>query len=351
MHIFNAYTLNRGKARKRGIYMLKSRMMQKTGLILLLLILAISMSACGGKKGDGKVTIGINQLVTHAALDAARDGFLDALKANGYVDGENLVVDLQNAQGSQDTALTISKKFVTDKKDMIFAIATPSAQASAQATKDNPNIPVLITAVTDPVDAGLVNSLESPGGNVTGTTDMNPVKEQLALVKQLTSGKRVGIIYNSGESNSEVQVVIAKAAAAELGLELVLSTISNSSEVKAAAENLAGKVDAFYIPTDNTVVSAIETVIDVAEAKKLPIVAGEGDSVQNGALITYGLDYYNLGYQTGEMAVKVLKEGKNPKDMPVESQKQPKLYINVSQAEKMGITIPQELLEKADEKY
>lgn len=331
--------------------MLKGRMLQKTGVILLLLILAISLSACGSKSGSGKVTIGINQLVTHAALDAARDGFLAALKDNGYVEGDNLVIDLQNAQGSQDTALTISNKFVTDKKDLIFAIATPAAQASAQATKDHPDIPVLITAVTDPVDAELVDSLESPGGNITGTTDMNPVKEQLALVKQLTTGNRVGIIYNSGESNSEVQVVIAKEAAAELGLQLEIRTIANSSEVKVAAESLADKVDAFYIPTDNTVVSAIETVIDVAEAKKLPIVAGEGDSVKSGALITYGLDYYNLGYQTGEMAVKVLKEGKKPQDMPVESQKQPKLFINVTQADKMGIGIPQELLEKADEKY
>lgn len=331
--------------------MRKSRILKKTGMMLLLLILAISFSACSGKSGDGKVTIGINQLVTHDALDASRQGFLDALKDNGYEEGKNLVVDLQNAQGSQDTALTISNKFVTDKKDMIFAIATPSAQASAQATKDHQNIPVLITAVTDPVIAGLVNSLQSPGGNVTGTTDMNPVKEQLALVKQLTSGNRVGILYNSGESNSEVQVEIAKAAAQELGLELVLSSVANSSEVKAAADAIAGKIDAFYIPTDNTVVSAIDTVIDVAESKKLPIVAGEGDSVKRGALITYGLDYYNLGYQTGEMAVKVLKEGKKPTDMPVESQKQPKLYINVTEANKIGITIPQDLLDKADEKY
>lgn len=325
--------------------------MKRTGLLLLMLILAMAISACGGKKGDGKVSIGINQLVTHDALDASRVGFLDALKDNGYVEGENLVVDLQNAQGSQDTALTISNKFVTDKKDIIFAIATPSAMASAQATKDHPNIPVIITAVTDPVDAGLVDSLQSPGGNVTGTTDMNPVKEQLALVKQLTTGTRVGIIYNSGESNSEVQVVIAKDAAAELGLQLEIKTIANSSEVKAAAESLVGKVDAFYIPTDNTVVSALDTVLEVAEANKIPIVAGESESVKRGALITYGLDYYNLGYQTGQMAAKMLKEGLKPKDMPVESQKQPKLYINVSAANKLGITIPQELLDKADETF
>ncbi len=325
--------------------------MKKTGIILLMLVLALTISACGGKKGDGKVSIGINQLVTHDALDASRVGFLDALKENGYVEGENLEVDVQNAQGSQDTALLISNKFVSDKKDLIFAIATPSAMASAQATKDHQNIPVIITAVTDPVDAGLADSLESPGGNVTGTTDMNPVKEQLALVKQLTTGTRVGIIYNSGESNSEVQVVIAKAAAAELGLELVITTISNSSEVKAAAESLSSKVDAFYVPTDNTVVSALDSVIEVAGSNKLPIVAGEAESVKQGALITYGLDYYNLGFQTGQMAAKMLKEGLKPKDMPIESQKQPKLYINETAAKKIGITIPQDLLDRADEKF
>lgn len=329
---------------------MRSSGLKKVGLILLLLILAISLIACG-KKADGKVKIGINQFVTHDALDASRQGFLDALKDNGYEEGKNLVVDFQNAQTSQDTALTISNKFVTDKMDMIFAIATPSALASAQATKDHPNIPVIITAVTDPVIAGIVDSLESPGANVTGTTDMNPVKEQLALVRELTTGNRVGIIYNSGESNSEVQVVIAKAVAEELGLKLEIKTISNSSEVKAAAESLAGSIDAFYIPTDNTVVSAIDTIIDVAQAKKLPIVAGESESVKRGAHITYGLDYYNLGYQTGEMAVKILKDGKKPKDMPVESQKQPKLYINLTEANKIGLQIPQELIDKAEETY
>lgn len=331
--------------------MRRNKWLKNAGVLLLVFVIAMSISACGGKKGDGKVTIGINQLVTHDALDAARVGFLDALKANGYEEGKNLTVDVQNAQGSQDTALTISNKFVTDKKDMIFAIATPSAMASAQATKDHPNIPVIITAVTDPVDAGLVDSLASPGTNVTGTTDMNPVKEQLALVKELTTGTKVGILYNSGESNSEVQVVIAKAAASELGLQLEIATVSNSSEVKAAAESLSSKVDAFYLPTDNTVISAIDTVIDVARANKLPIIAGEAESVKRGALITFGLDYYNLGYQTGEMAAKLLKEGLKPKDMPVESQKQPKLYINVTEANNIGITIPQQLIDKADEKY
>lgn len=323
---------------------------KRAGVALFVIALSFSLLACG-KSEEGKLTIGINQLVTHDALDAARKGFLDALKDHGYVEGENLSVDLQNAQGSQDTALTIANKFVSDKKDLIFAIATPAAIASAQATRDHPDIPVIITAVTDPVDAGLVESLEHPGGNVTGTTDMNPVKEQLALVKELTTGTRVGIIYNSGEPNSVVQIHIAKTVAEELGLQLELVAITNSSEVKAAAESLVGKIDAFYIPTDNAVVSALEAIIEVAESKTLPIVAGEAESVKSGALITYGLDYYKLGYQTGEMTVKMLKEGLKPQEMPVESQSDPKLYINLTAAKRMGIEIPQSLIDRADETY
>jgi len=297
---------------------------------------------------DKVYEIGINQYVTHASLDAARQGFIDALKENGFEEGKNVKFDMLNAEGSPDTALTISQKFASEKKDLIFAIATPSAQASAQATTD---IPILITAVTDPVSAGLVDSIEKPGGNVTGTTDMNPVKEQLALVSQLTTGTRVGLLYNTGETNSEVQVNIAKEAAKDLGLTLELAGVTNSSEVKQAAESLVGKIDAFYIPTDNTVVSALDTVVAVAESNKLPVVVGEGDSVKNGGLITYGLDYYKLGYQTGEMAIKVLKGEAKPADMPIETQKDLKLYINETEAKKIGITIPQELLDKADEKY
>lgn len=319
--------------------------------MLCVLVLSFSLLACGKSDDDDVLSIGINQLVTHEALDAARKGFLDALKDNGYVEGDNLLVDVQNAQGSQDTAFTIANKFVSDKKDLIFAIATPAAIASAQATRDHQHIPVVITAVTDPVDAGLVDSLDHPGGNVTGTTDMNPVKEQLALVKELTTGTRVGIIFNSGEPNSVVQINIAKDAAVELGLQLELVSITNSSEVKAAAESLVGKIDAFYIPTDNAVVSALEAIIDVAESRKLPIVAGEAESVRSGALITYGLDYYKLGYQTGEMTVKMLKEGLKPQDMPVESQSDPKLYINLTAAKRMGIEIPQSLLDRADETF
>ncbi|GBF11269.1 MAG: ABC transporter substrate-binding protein [Tepidibacillus sp.] len=295
------------------------------------------------------VNIGIIQIVEHPSLDASRQGFIDALKALGYEEGKQVQFDYQNAQGNRDTLNTIAQKFVNDKKNMIFAIATPSAQAVAQQTN---SIPILITAVTDPVSAGIVKSMEKPGTNVTGTTDMNPVKEQLQLVKKVKpEAKTVGIIYNTGEANSEVQVKMAQAAAEELGLTLELAGITNSSEVKQAADALAPKIDAFYIPTDNTVVSSMEAVLMVAEAGKLPVVVGEGDSVKRGGLITYGLDYYKLGYQTGEMAVKILKGEAKPENMAIETQKEMKLVINKKAAERMGVQLPEDLLQEADEVF
>ncbi|CCQ92245.1 ABC-type uncharacterized transport system,periplasmic component [[Clostridium] ultunense Esp] len=345
----------------------QKKYLRTTLLLMAILLVGFTLSACGTSQTTGtdgttaptsqqtptngaekSFKIGVTQIVSHPALDGARQGFVDALKANGFEEGKNVTYDFQNAEGSQDTAKSIADKFVSNKVDLILAIATPTAQAAAQTTKD---IPIVITAVTDPVSAGLVASMEKPGGNVTGTTDMNPVKEQLQLVTRLTTGKRLGILYNSGESNSEVQVKMAQDAAKELGLTVELSAVTNSSEVKAAAESLSSKVDAFYVPTDNTVVSALEAVIGVAEAKKIPLVVGEGDSVKRGGLITYGIDYYQLGYQTGEMAVKILKGEAKPADMPVESQKNLKLYVNETEAKKVGIEIPQDLLDKADEKY
>lgn len=332
--------------------------MKKWTLSLLGTTLALSLAACGGSSsttqpepeepaasGD-KVTIGISQIVEHASLDAARQGFIDYLAENGYKEGEQVTYDFQNAQNDMNNATSIAQKFAGDKVDLILAIATPSAQSSAQATKE---IPIFFTAVTDPVVAKIVGSMDKPGANVTGTSDMNPIKEQLSLIKDIRpEAKKVGVIYNSGEANSVVQIDIAKQVAPELGLELVERTITNSSEVKQAADSLSN-VDAIYVPTDNVVVSALDSVLMVAENGKIPVVAAEGDSVKNGALITYGIDYYELGKQTGAMAVKVLKGEANPADMPVETQKDLKLIINKKSAERFGVTLPEELLSRADE--
>ncbi|WP_127129560.1 ABC transporter substrate-binding protein [Georgenia sp. SYP-B2076] len=318
-----------------------------------LLASSLLLAACGtDTSGDsspkaagkeGAVEIGITQIVSHPSLDAAREGFKEALADGGYVEGEDVTYDEQNAQGDQATATSIASKFATDGKDLVLAIATPTAQAAAQAITDTP---IVITAVTDPVEAGLVDSLEKPGGNITGTSDKNPVEEQLGLLKELRpDAKTVGIVYSSGEVNSQVQVDMAKEAAKSLGLEIEVATITTSGEVQQAAQSL--DVDAFYVPTDNAVVSALESLIQVAETKQVPVIAAEGDSVERGGVATYGIDYTELGRQTGEMAIKILK-GADPATMPIETQKTLKLVVNPAAAERMGVTIPQAMLDRAD---
>jgi putative ABC transport system substrate-binding protein len=292
------------------------------------------------------IKIGISQLVEHPALDSAREGFIEALKEAGYEDGKNIKIDFQNAQNDITNAQTIARKFVDEKVDMILAIATPAAQAAANVTKD---IPILITAVTDPVSAGLAESLEKPGGNVTGTTDMNPVAEQIKLIKDLVpNAKKVGILYNAGEINSKVQVDIAKQAAAEYGLTIIEATVSNSNEVSQATQSLMGRVDAIYVPTDNTIVSSIGAVIKVANDHKIPVIGSERGQVEAGAIATKGIDYKELGKQTGRIAVEIIK-GKKPQDIPIEGAKVVTLIINQKAAETIGLTIPKDILDNADE--
>ncbi|MGG4453123.1 ABC transporter substrate-binding protein [Brevibacillus porteri] len=292
-----------------------------------------------------QLTIGISQFVEHPALDAAREGFISQLAKNGYEKDKQVKIDVQSAQASMDTAIQIAQKFEADKVDLVLAIATPTAQAAAQTSK---TIPILFTAVTDPVEAGLVAAMDKPGANVTGTSDMNPVEEQLKLIKEMKAeAKTVGIIYSSGEVNSKVQVDAAKAVAGKLGLEIKEAAITSATEVKQAAESMVGKVDAFYVPTDNMVVSSIAAVIGVAEAQKIPVIAGEENSVKSGAIATYGIDYTKLGEQTADMAAKILKGEAKPADMAVEVQADMKLVLNKKAAEKMGVTIPQAMLDRA----
>ena len=284
--------------------------------------------------------VGISQYVAHPSLDASREGFKKALADAGL----EVTYDEKNGNADQATVTSISTTFAAAKLDLVLAIATPSAQAAAQAITDTP---VLFTAVTDPVAAKLVDSMAAPGANVTGTSDMNPVAEQIALVKKLKpEAKTLGIIYSSGEVNSEVQVKAAKEAAAADGLEVVEKTITATGEVQQAANSL--DVDAIYVPTDNNVVAGLESVIQVAETKKIPLVVGEGDSVRKGGIVTYGIDYSTLGYQTGEMAVKILKNGAKPAAMAVETQKDLAVYVNKAAAQRMGITIPEDVLQGAE---
>ncbi|WP_022890780.1 ABC transporter substrate-binding protein [Agromyces italicus] len=321
-----------------------------TGLALLATG-ALALTGCASDGGDAAasddtVSIGISQIVQHPALDATREGFKQAFADAGYVEGEDITFDEQNAQGEQATATTIAAKFQTDGVDLVLAIATPTAQAAAQSIAD---IPVLFTAVTEPAEAGLVDSWEKPGGNVTGTSDLNPVEQQLELVTQVVpDAKTVGIVYSSGEVNSEVQVELAKEAADELGLEIKEATVTNSSEVAQATESL-GDVDAIYIPTDNRVTEGLEAVVQIAEQKQIPLFGAEGGQVERGAVATYGIDYTELGYQTGKMAIEILENGADPAEMPVETLDELSLIVNPAAAERQGVTLPEDLVADADQ--
>ena len=309
--------------------------------ILITAMSTMVLAGCGKK--DEVFKIGVNQYVTHAALDASYQGFVDALAEAGYIDGENIKIDLQNAQGDQATASTIATKLVNDNNDLILAIATPSAQAVANATKD---IPILITAVTDPAGSGLVATNEAPGGNVSGTSDLTPIKSQIELLTKLVpDAKNIAILYCSSESNSKIQAEIAVEAAAELGLTTVDATVSNSNEIQQVVQSLVGKVDAIYAPTDNIIASGMPTVALVANDNGIPVICGESGMVDKGGLATNGIDYYKLGRLTGEQAVKIIKGEAKTETMPIKylPDDQYTIEVNEEVAAQLGITIPADL--------
>lgn len=296
-------------------------------------VLAGCGSSDSSSKGDYKV--GIIQLTEHVALDAANKGFVDGLKEEGIDAG----IDQQNAQGDQSALDTIATKFVSDKKDLVLAIATPAAQAIAGKTTD---IPIVVTAVTDAEEAGLVKSNDKPQTNVTGTSDLTPVKEQIELlVKLLPEAKTVGILYCSAEDNSLFQAEIAKKEIEAQGLKYKVYTVSNSNEIQTVVESMVGNVDVIYAPTDNMIAAGMPTVSMVATEKKIPCIVGESGMVESGGLATYGIDYYNLGKMAGKMAAKILKGEAKPEDMAIEYLDAAKceLSVNKELAETLGIDI------------
>ncbi|TDX46753.1 ABC transporter substrate-binding protein [Orenia marismortui] len=322
-------------------------MFRKFSGLLIMVLLLVLLVACSNEKtveSNNIKKIGIIQIVEHPALDDAREGFIKELEKAGYKDGENVSYDYQNAQGDMSTAQTIARQFAYDDLDLILAIATPTAQAVANSVKDTP---ILITAVTDPKSAGLVESLKKPGSNITGTSDLTPVREQLELLAEIApKAKKIGIIYNAGETNSVVQAELAESAAKELGLELIPATVSSSNEVYQSAQSLVGRVDAIYVPTDNTVVSAIQSVVKVANENNLPLITGEDKPVEKGALATIGVNYYRLGRQTAKMAVEIFN-GADPAEMSIEYLKDTDLVINLNAAKEMHVEISEDLIEKA----
>jgi len=309
--------------------------------MLVIALAGVLLAGCGKKEKTFK--IGINQLVRHEALDASYQGFVDALEDAGYIDGENIKIDYQNAQNDQSTLNTIATKLVNDGSDLILAIATPSAQAVANATRD---IPILVTAVTDPAGSDLVESNEAPGGNVTGTSDLTPVRKQIELLTQLVpDAKKIAILYSSSESNSKIQVDMAKEAAEEFNLEVVDATVSSTNDIEQVVQSLVGKIDAIYAPTDNTIASGMPTVAMVANANGIPVICGEEGMVSKGGLATYGIDYYKLGWLTGKQAVRIIKDNAQTATMPIEylPEDEYSLTINQEVANQLGIVIPEEL--------
>lgn len=330
---------------------------KKISMLVSTVLLVGALSGCSNSKtsktNDGAkkdiVKIGITQIVEHPALDSAREGFVAALKDKNYVDGENIKIDFQNAQGDMPTTQTIAEKFVNDDADLILAIATPSAQAAYNATqKANKDIPILITAVTDPVNAGIVKSLDKPGTNVTGTSDAAPMDAQFKLMKKLVpTGKKVGIIYNTSEANSEVQVEEAKKLAGDYGIEIKTQGITSENEIPQALESILRQIDILYVIKDNMIASAMPTVTRECFAKNIPVIGSESAHVKSGAVATEGIDYYKLGYQTGLKAVEIL-EGKKPMEIPVETQKEASIVINEDAVKKLNIKVPEEIASKAE---
>ena len=317
--------------------------------IVMAMLLGTSLMACGSKADNANSSeskteasseasanakkVGILQYVQHPALDKANEGFVAALNGAGV----DVAIEQQNAGGEQSAAQTIANKLVNDKKDLILAIATPAAQAVAGVTSD---IPVVITAVTDPAASGLVESNDAPGGNVTGSSDLTPVADQIELLtKLLPKAKTVGILYCTAEANSKLQADMAMEALKEKGLNGVEYTVSSSNEIQTVVESMVGKVDAIYVPTDNVIAAGMTTVAMIATTEhKIPIIGAEAAHVENGALATYGIDYFEVGKLAGEQAVEILN-GKSPADIPIAylPKDRCKLTINEEVASELGI--------------
>ncbi|WP_176139859.1 ABC transporter substrate-binding protein [Streptococcus sp. 1453] len=303
----------------------------------ILLTSLISLHQLKADKKKDVFRIGISQFITHQSLDATREGFVDELAKQGYVEGENIEIDLQNAQGEQRNLKTISQQ-LAESSDVVLAIATPSAQSLANTTQTTP---VIFSAVTDPVSAKLVESREHPGGNVTGTSDQSSdaISTQINLIKKvLPKAKTIGILYTQSEPNSVVQKDEAKRLLEEKGFTVVEKTILDSNNVKAAAESLMAEVDMVFVPTDNIISSTMETVKQVSIKHKVPVFGGSTEMIAVGGLYNYGTNYEELGRQTARMLVRVLK-GENPENIAVELPEKLELHTNQEMADALGIDI------------
>jgi len=350
--------------------------MRRAGYLLLIGLLAVMLAACGQGKNDNaggnaggnsnasggtnaeqpagnaeqpdggaeqSFRIAISQYVEHPSLDATREGFIAALKDAGLEEGVNLTIDYNNAQADSTNNLSIAQKIAADKNDLVLAIATPSAQSVAQMVKDTP---VLFAAVTDPLAAKLVDSMEAPSGNVTGASDTNPAAVQQLMdfiAEHFPDVKTVGIIINEGETNAVVMAENAEQQLAKHGIQAVRAAVANTSEVKQAAESLVGRADAFFITLDNTVVSGVDAIIQVANENDIPFFSSDRDTVERGAFATVGFKYFDHGYQAGQMAVEILKNGKKPSELAVTLPDKLDFILNLKAAAEQGIDVTDEM--------
>ncbi|MBG7620782.1 ABC transporter substrate-binding protein [Herbaspirillum sp. AP02] len=314
-------------------------------LTLRAMVAALSLAAvCAAPAMAADKSVAVTAIVEHPALDAVRDGVKDELKEEGFEAGKNLKWEYQSAQGNTGTAAQIARKFVGDKPDVIVAIATPSAQALVAATK---SIPVVYSGVTDPVAAQLVKDWKASGTNVTGVSDLLELDKQIDLIKRVVpNAKRVGMVYNPGEANSAVVVKALKELLAKSNMTLVEAAAPRSVDVGSAAKSLIGKVDVIYTNTDNNVVSAYEALVKVGNDAKIPLVASDTDSVKRGAIAALGVNYYDLGRQTGKVVGRILK-GEKPGDIASATSSKLELFVNTAAAQKQGVTLAPELVNSA----
>lgn len=319
-------------------------------------ICAATLTACGGDKPTSTATdaapaataeaktVAMTAIVEHPALDAVRAGAIEQLAAEGYKEGENLTVNFQSAQGNMATAGQIAKQFVSDNPDAVLAIATPSAQALVAATTD---LPIVFSAVTDPIEAKLVPKLDGSGTNVTGASDALPYEPQIALIQELVPNvKNIGYVYNPGEVNSTVVLKVLKEKLAPLGINVVEAPAQKSSDITLAAQSLMGKVDVIYTSTDNTVINAYEALSQVAKTAKIPLIAAETSTVERGATAALGVNYHDLGKESGKIIARVLK-GEKAGDIPVYTATSLDLHVSPKHAQEQGITLPQAVLDRA----
>ncbi len=318
------------------------------------LLFGLGLAACGSgsetesvassTSGEDLPYIGILQLTSHPALDAISEGIIDQLAEAGYVDGETAVIDLQNGQGDQANLQSMTDRFIANDADVLVGIATPAAQTLANSTQD---IPIILGAVTDPIAANLVESLEAPGKNITGVSDKIPVEAQFELIQSLLPDiETIGFFYSSSEDNSMSSAKEAEAIAKSLGIEVITKTITSTNDVAQTAESLAKDVDAIWVPLDNTVASSTATLISVTDSYGIPVFPSVDTMVEEGGLATVGLNQYNLGVQTGQMTVAVL-EGENPAEFAIQLPNQTESILNLEKALQLNINVPDSIKESA----